>query len=680
MQTIPSPPSTRREPVDDVVHGVRIVDEYRWLEDADSPETQQWVEEQNSYTRSVLDAVPGHERIHHRLAELLSIGVVGTPRVRGDRAFYVRREGEQNQPVLVVRRDGEERILVDPNTLNDAGLVTLDWWKPSHDGNLLAYGLSENGDEWSTLHVLDVDSGENRTDRIERTRYSTVAWLPDASGFYYTRYPIPGTVPEGEENYHRTLHFHCLGDDPGDDRYVYGEGLDRETMVGCDITDDGRYLLIRVDHGWNRTDLYLLDREDPDGDVRPFVVGHDALFSVSFAGDSFYIHTNLDAPRFRLLRATPDQSDLEEWEEIIPESPDAVLNSIALAGGRIVAEYGRNATSEVTIFDADGRQLRDVPLPMLGTITALSGTWAQPDAYIGFESFVVAPTIYRLPDVTGEPEVWARVDAPVDPEAYEVRQDWYASKDGTRVSMFIVHRRDVTLPAPAVLTGYGGFNIGRTPAFGRSVLFWLERGGVFALPNLRGGSEYGEDWHRAGMLERKQNVFDDFIGAAEALIDGGVTDREHLCIMGGSNGGLLVGAAVTQRPDLFRAVVCRVPLLDMIRYHLFLIARLWIPEYGSSEDPEQFRYLHAYSPYHHVEPGTEYPAIMFMTAESDGRVDPMHARKMAALMQANTGSSHPILLRVESRAGHGAGKPLSKLVDDESDYWTFVCSQLGVGV
>jgi prolyl oligopeptidase len=407
------------------------------------------------------------------------------------------------------------------------------------------------------------------------------------------------------------------------------------------------------------------------------VVGLDALFTGKFGAGELYIHTNLDAPRYRLLRTDLQTPQREHWEEIIPESDDAVLESVTLAGGRIVARYLRNAASTLTIFDGQGAQLGEVALPALGSVTEVTGSWDERDAFFAFESFAVAPVVYRLPP-SGEPERFASIESGIDAHDFEVNQVWYPSSDGTPISMFIVHRTglDLTRSQPTLLTGYGGFNLARVPQFSRTMLFWLERGGVFTIPNLRGGSEYGEEWHRAGTLARKQNVFDDFIAAAEYLIERGFTDRDRLCAFGRSNGGLLVGAALTQRPDLFRTVVCGVPLLDMVRYHLFLIARLWIPEYGSSEDPAQFEYLLAYSPYHHVVQGESYPAVYFFAAESDSRVDPCHARKMTALLQAASGSGNPILLHMESRAGHGIGKPVAKLVEDETDFWSFVCRQI----
>jgi prolyl oligopeptidase len=680
MKAIPAPPSTRISDMVEELHGHRISDPYRWLEDAGNPETAEWVERQNEYTRSFLDRVPQRKEVQRRLTELLEIGVVGTPVGRGNRYFYTRREGRQNQSVLYLRegRDGEERVLLDPNSESAEGLVTLDWWYPSWDGSLLAYGYSANGDEWSTLHILVVDSGNVLPDRIERTRYSSVAWLPDNTGFYYTRYPLPGEVPEGDENYNTRIFLHLLGSQRAGDPEVFVRDTEKEELVHVQTSKNGRWLIAGIHKGWERNDLYIRDLATSQTSFLPIVEGLDALFDVDIVDDTLYIHTNLGAPRFRVFRTDAARPQQEHWREIISESDDAVLTSITPAGDKLAAGYLHNAASRLVIFDSDGKRLSDVDLPGLGTVTAVSGQWTCPEVFYGFESFITPPTVFRLSLDTGTSDVWASVEADLNPDDFTVRQEWYRSRDGTDISIFLVHRKDLdrSAPQPTVLTGYGGFNVGRTPLFDRTFYLWVERGGVYALPNLRGGNEYGEDWHRAGMLDRKQNVFDDFIGAAEHLIARGYTESSKLAISGRSNGGLLVGAVMTQRPELFRAVVCGVPLLDMLRYHRFLIARLWIPEYGSAENPDQFPYLYAYSPYHHVKPGAQYPAVLLFTAESDSRVEPLHARKMAALLQAANASEHPILLRVETQAGHGIGKPIAKVLEEQVDVLSFVSWQL----
>jgi prolyl oligopeptidase len=675
-KTKPHPPATRVEEVTDVLHGTRIVDPYRWLEDGASAEVRQWVEAQNAYTRSRLAAYPERAAVHARLETLLSIGTVGIPQVRKGRYFHTRREGAgQNQPILYVRDGlkGSDRVLFDPNRLRRDGTAALDWWYPSEDGSLLAYGVSEAGDEKSTLRVLDVKTGAARPDVIPQTRYCSLAWLPDDSGFYYTRYPAPGTVPEGEENYNSHLFFHRLGTDPAADPEIFGEGRKPTDMIQASLSPDGRWLVVSVFEGWARSDLYLLDRRADKAAFVPVAEGLDAIVTGQVVGATLYITTNWKAPRYRLLAVDPARPARENWRTLIPES-DAVLVQAEPIGGQIMALYLKDASSHVEVHGADGARLREVPLPALGTVEGISGRHDGREAFFDFSSFTRPPEIDRYDLDRGTASVWERVKADLDLSGLEVRQVFYPSKDGTRISMFLVHRKGLARDggAPTLLYGYGGFNINLTPSFSRGLVLWLERGGLYALPNLRGGGEYGEAWHRAGMLDKKQNVFDDFIAAAEWLIANKYTRPERLAIKGGSNGGLLVGTALTQRPDLFGAVICAVPLLDMLRYDRFQIARLWIPEYGSAESAEQFRWLYAYSPYQHVRPGTAYPAVLLTTAESDSRVDPMHARKMAALLQASTSSEAPILLRTETRAGHGIGKPLGKAIEEETDGWSFL--------
>ena len=680
-------PQVRREMVEEMLHGRVIRDPYRWLEDGESSATRQFVLDQLAYARSVLDALPGREQIHQRLTELLSIGMVGVPQLGGSFYFYLRRDGTQNQPILYARQgvDGQDRVLLDPNLLATDGTVAIDWWYPSHDGRFVAYGLSAGGSEMSTLHVIDTATGHLLPDIIERTRAASLSWKRDSSGFYYTRYPAKGEVPEGEEVYHRHVFYHSLGSDPAQDPHIFGKGRDPEDWPNADLSDDGRWLLITVEQGWTRTELFLVDLDTGVEPVR-ITDGKDFIYRGEIFQGQLYIVSNEQAARYRVFQARVLQPERQFWREIIPES-DAVLQNIDIVHGDLFALYERNATSQIKVFHLDGEMLADVKLPGLGSVTGFGGECDSSEMFFGFQSFTVSSSVYRLDFTTPSgafptPALWMKIDTPsIDPADYEVRQLWYASKDGTKVPMFIFHKQGLILDGrnPTLLTGYGGFNISLTPTFAGDRYLWLERGGVFAVANLRGGAEFGEDWHRAGMLDKKQNVFDDFIAAAEYLITEKYTDREHLAIRGGSNGGLLMGAMLTQRPDLFRAVVCQVPLLDMLRYQSFQIAKLWIPEYGSSDDPTQFEWLYAYSPYHHVKPGTVYPATLFMTGESDTRVDPLHAKKMAALLQAEAanGEDRPILLRIETKAGHGAGKPITKLVDELTDVYSFLWGAAG---
>jgi prolyl oligopeptidase len=757
-----APPVAEIKPIAEFFHGTRVIDNYRWLEDGNSPATKKWVAEEMAYTRGILDPLSGRERIHQRLTELLSIGSVTPPVISGKHYFYTRREGMQNQPVLYVRDtgvpgsvDSPDRILVDANQLAADGTIALDWFQPSQNGKYVAYGTSPSGSEVSTLHIIETQTGKLLPDTIERTRAASIAWKHDNSGFYYTRYPKKGDVPAGQEMYNRHVFYHELDAAPGtddedtqattdttsgsahsegphpedahsedNDQLVFGEGRDPEDWPNVHLSNDGRWLLITVEQGWTKSELYLMNLKAGTPPTR-LSTGKDFLYAAEIYNGKIYITTNEDAPRYHAFVTDAGNYERENWKEIIPQS-DAVLQSASVYGGKLFVQYEQNASSQLKLFDLDGKKLADIALPAIGTVFGTGGRWNRDEAFFGFQSFTFAPSIYRVdlksvansvansdpqglkpasvtesggtaesralpkpaaptPSSTISPALWTKVDAPsIDPSAYEVAQEWFKSKDGTRVPMFIVHKKGLTKNGhnPTLLTAYGGFNVSLTPTFSRTAYLWMEHGGIYAVANLRGGAEFGEDWHRAGMLDQKQNVFDDMIAAAEHLIAEKYTDKNHLAIQGGSNGGLLMGAMLTQRPDLFRAVVCQVPLLDMIHYQDFQIAKLWIPEYGTSENAEQFKWLHAYSPYHHVKSGGEYPAILFMTADSDTRVDPMHAKKMAALMQSEarngTSRTRPVLLRIESKAGHGAGKPVTMQIEEFTDVYSFLFWQLGV--
>ena len=679
------PPKAKIEPVTDDYFGHKVTDDYRYLEDATSPQTRAYVREEMAYTRSLLDPLPGRQKLHDRLMQLASVGTITSPEVDGNYYFYLRREGAQNQPVLLVRQgvQGKDRDLVDVNQMAADGTVALDWWFPSDDGKYVAYGISSSGSEESTLHVVETATGTVLPDTIPRTRFSSVAWLKNDSGFYYTRRPKAGEVPPGEEVYHAKVYFHTLGKDPAQDPLIFGEGRNAQDIPEVSLPDDNdRWLLITVFEGWAKTEMYL---QDLKAGTAPVAVtqGKEFLYQGEVFRDKLYITTNEDASHYRAFVVEAARPQRENWKEIIPES-DAVLQNLSVLGGKLFAQYEKNATSLLKLFDLNGKPLGEIDLPAIGSVFGYGGRWDRNEAFMGFQSFTVPPSVYEINLETRQIYLWDKVSAPVDPSGYEVKQVWFNSKDGTRVPMFLFHKKGLKLDGknPTLLTGYGGFNISMTPSFLATRFVWLEHGGVFAVANLRGGSEFGEAWHRAGMLERKQNVFDDFIAAAEFLINDRITDKDHLAIQGGSNGGLLMGAVFTQRPDLFRAVVCQVPLLDMLRYQNFQIAKLWIPEYGSSADARQFQWLYAYSPYQHVKQGTEYPAIMFMTADTDTRVDPMHAKKMAALMQAEAENGRsrerPILLRIETKAGHGAGKPVAKQIEEGVDIYSFLFWQLGV--
>ncbi len=660
---------------------VSASDPFAWLEDGDAPAVQQWTAAQNARTRAFLDALPGRAALGQRLRGLFAIGSLGVPvsRRHGQRLFYARRDGGQNQAVLFVRDgDGPERALIDVNGDRPDGTRTIDWWFPSEDGARVAYGTSDDGSEESTLRVRDVASGQDLPDVIGRTRACSLAWAPDGGGFIYTRYPVPGEVPPGEESYHRHVFHHRLGDDPARDRPIFGEGRDRTDWPGVDLSPDGRWLAITVNQGWTKSELWLADMR-AGGPPVSVAAGEDARFEViEVRDDRLYVLTTSGAPRGRIVSIDPRHPERARWRLIVPPGDDVIEQAVYFQGGLAVASL-HDAAARLRLFGPDGEPRGELPLPGLGALTGLTGARDLAQLYFGFTSFFSPTTIFKARPGHAA-QLWRALPSAVDGAAFEVQRVMVTSRDGTRLPLFLAHRKGAPRDGnrPTLLTGYGGFSVSMLPSWSPSVIPFLEAGGVYALAVLRGGGEYGEEWHRAGMLERKQNVFDDFIASAQWLIDNGVTQPRRLAISGGSNGGLLVGAALTQRPDLFRAVVCKVPLLDMLRYHKFRIAQLWIPEYGSPDDPKAARWLAAYSPYHHVRDGVAYPAVFLQTAESDTRVDPMHARKMAARLQAADKGGGPILLEVQSRAGHGAGKPVDKVIAEAVDTWSFVFAELGM--
>ena len=668
-------------------------DPFGWLEDGASAKTRKWTEEQNAATRQALDARPGRDVLRKRLEALSSVGTLRDVVVRGSRVFYLKRVGLQNQPVLYVRDapGAAPRVLIDPNSMSADGTTALDWWRPSHDGLLVAYGVSEKGSEESVLRVRDVDSVLDLPDRISRARHASVAWLPDRSGFYYTRYPAPGEVPPGEEKYHRHVFFHAMGGDPLNDEPVWGRGRPMEDWPDVQVSPDGRYLLVSASKGWSRTDLYLRDLTEDATGFAVVVEGRGAVYEGRFHGDNLYLLTNDGAPRFKIMaaeifspykflgRKRPREFwDRTQWKTVVPERK-FTITGFEIAGSVLAVELLERAVSRLQLITLDGRPVTEVPVPPLGSVSSFAGRPGSAHLYFVWQSFFSPPALYDYP-IRGALKKLDEIRAPAALEDFQSEQVTYQSKDGTLITMFLVKpkrlRRDKN--APTLLTGYGGFSVNMTPTFSPHLILWLERGGLYALPNLRGGGEYGEEWHQAGMLSRKQNSFDDFLAAADWLTAGEYTRPERLAISGGSNGGLLVGAALTQAPAKFRAAVASVPLMDMLKYHRFLLARLWIPEYGSPDEMLARQWLAEYSPYHRVRPATPYPAVLLMSGESDTRVDPMHARKMAAKLQESTNSGRPVFLRMEAKAGHGAGKPLSKTVDELVDRYGFLFWQLGM--
>jgi prolyl oligopeptidase len=677
-------PPSRVDALVETLHGVRVADPYRWLEDAGSPETAAWVDAQNEFTRAVLDG-PSRDGFVQELTRRFDYPRTTSAVQRAGRHFYTHNPGLMDQPLLYVQKQqAEPRVLIDPNTLSTDGTTALTAYVPSADGRLLAYALSQHGSDRQTIRIRDVDRGSDLDDRLEWVKFASIAWTRDAAGFYYLRFPRPGTVPPEDEQYFGRIYFHQLGQPQVRDLLVFENPNEKEVVPLVHVTADDRYAVITAQRGASDdSEIHLVDRVLPQL-PRALFPGFDAAYTFIEAADNqLYFRTTSGAPRGRIIAVDPIDP-AGTLREVIPEQPNK-LSAAVMSRGELVAVYLENASDRIRRFDLSGAPLGDIALPGIGSVVTIDAEPESSEVVVVFTSFVEPPGAWRFtPDVglrslgsaglqAGDPSVGDRLP-------YKTTQIWYTSKDGTRISMFLVHRADLQKDGnrPVLLSGYGGFNISRTPAYDPGNFPFLDRGGVFALANLRGGGEYGEDWHRAGMLERKQNVFDDFVAAAEFLIAEGYTRPARLAIEGGSNGGLLVGAALVQRPDLFGAVLCRVPVADMLRYHLFTIGRFWIPEYGSAEDPAQFEYLLRYSPYHNVSDGVAYPPTLVMTADTDDRVSPGMAKKFAARLQASGGGG-PILIRVETKAGHGAGKPIAKVIDEEADMLAFLATNVLAG-
>jgi prolyl oligopeptidase len=679
------PKSATVDQVDDY-HGTKIADPYRWLEDLDSEQTKAWVEAQNNVTFAWLQQIPARERIRQRLTQLWNYERYSLPSKKGSRYFYTRNDGLQNQSVVYVVDSlaGQPRLLLDPNTLSADGTVALKNWTVSDDGKLMAYGLAGAGSDWEEWGVLDVDTGRVLADKLKWVKFSRVSWNHDGSGFYYSRYdePPPGKQYTGQ-NYFQKLFFHRLGQPQEQDTLVYERKDEKEWGFDGEVTEDGRYLIISVWRGTERKNqVFYKSLEQPDSPVVELIAGFDAEYSfIGNDGPVFWLATDLDAPLRRVIAIDTREPARDKWREVIPQSTDK-LQGVSVVGDHFIAEYLHDACSAVRIFDLAGKHVRDVQLPGLGSVGGFGGRRDDAETFYSYTSYTVPGSIYRYDVKTGQSTVFREPKVAFDPSRYETKQVFYTSQDGTRIPMMIVSRKGIALDGknPTILYGYGGFNIAQTPGFSVGTIAWLEMGGVYAVANLRGGGEYGRDWHEAGMLGKKQNVFDDFISAAEYLIAEKYSSPEKLAIRGGSNGGLLVGAAMTQRPDLFAAAVPAVGVLDMLRYHKFTIGWAWVNEYGSADDSDQFKTLIDYSPLHNLKPGTKYPATLVTTGDHDDRVVPAHSFKFAAALQAAQGADKPALIRIETRAGHGAGTPTTKLIDAAADVYAFLVSVLGVPV
>lgn len=673
--------------VDDY-HGTRVADPYRWLEDVDAPDTRAWIEAENALTFEFLAGVPEREAIRRRLTALWDYPRYGTPFKKRGQYHFLKNDGLQNQAVLYRQpsRDAEPSVLLDPNALSPDGTVALSTLALSEDTRFLAYATAASGSDWNDVHVREVATGADLPDLLRWVKFSEIAWTHDHAGFFYSRYPAPADDnPLLAVNRFHRLYYHRLGTAQEADRLVYERPDQPDWGISARVTEDGRYLVLTLWLGTDRRNrVYYLDLVDPQhpelgGTPIHLLDAFDASYGfVANEGERFYFRTDLDAPRGRLVAIDLSRPERAAWREVIPQALD-VLESAALVHGTFVTTYLEDAHSRLRLFTRDGAPAGEISLPTLGSAAGLSAESAQDtELFFSFTSYLAPTTIYRHDFITGSTEVFKAPQLQFDAAPYVTEQVFYTSRDGTRIPMFLTHRRDIALDGtnPTYLTGYGGFDISLTPAFSPSVLVWLELGGVFAVANLRGGGEYGEDWHAAGMHEKKQTVFDDFLAAAEWLIARRYTTPARLAIGGGSNGGLLVGAAMTQRPDLFGAVLPAVGVLDMLRFHRFTIGWAWVTEYGSADEAEQFPYIYAYSPLHRLRPDTAYPATLATTADHDDRVVPGHSFKFIAALQAAQAGPQPVLIRIETKAGHGAGKPTTKLIEEAADRWAFLVKVL----
>jgi len=695
MPPNPPWPPTRVGNLTETVHGQKISDPYRWLEDETVPEVQAWMTQQDEYARAELAKSPRRDELAARLKQLFYFDAITAPIHRAGRYFYARKHADKEKTIVYWKQGeaGAEHVLFDPNQWSADGSTGLGAWSPSWDGRYVAYAVKEHNSDEAVLHVFDVTAGKDLPDTIAGAKYAMASWTPDSHGFYYTWVPPVGDkVTVADRPGFAEVRYHKLGSPVAGDAIVHSATGNAEAFIAGQVSRDGHWLVVAIQHGWSSIDLYLKDvrasrglpataapgpgsRDPAVAGWTTLVAGVDANFDIEIWRDQFYVTTNDGAPRNRVFKVDPKHLGRADWKEIVAQG-DATLERVAVVGEHLVLSYLRNAATELEVRDLSGNLVRKVDLPALGSSGGISGNPDEDTGYVDYSSFTTPQIIYRTSIKTGKTTEWARITLPIDTSQLVAEQVFFPSKDGTKISMFILHKQGVARDGsnPTILNGYGGFNVSMTPAFASSRAVWLERGGVYAIPNLRGGGEYGEDWHRAGMLQHKHNVFDDFIAAAEYLIAERWTSRDHLAISGGSNGGLLVGAAVTQRPDLYRAVICAVPLLDMLRYHLFGSGKTWVPEYGSAEDPEQFKALYQYSPYRvAVDAGRRaYPAVLFDSADHDDRVDPMHARKLAAVLQAAQAADQPILLRIERNAGHGGADLVKQQVERVADQLAFL--------
>ncbi len=676
-------PEARRGEVVDVFHGTEVPDPYRWLEDPDSEETRAWIDAENTLTRDWLDAVDERAWLRQRLEEVWNYERVGRPRQEGGRTFYTRNDGLQSHSVLywAAALDAEPQVLLDPNLLSEDGTVSLGGWAVSEDGRTLAYATSDGGSDWRTVHFRSVDTGEELEDELSWVKFSSLSWSADGSGLYYSRYPEPAD-PLEQVNLDQQLYLHVLGTPQSEDRLIYARPDEPTWGFRGQVTDDGGLLVISVSEGTEEKNrVYVQDLTVADAPVVPLLDDRDAGYRfLARTGTTLWFNTNLDAPRGRVIAIDQEHPGREHWREVVPQG-EHVLEDVDVVGGRLLLTTITDAHNRVEVRDLEGLPIGQVELPGLGSAHGFDGEVDASEVFFSFTGFTDPASVYRYDVAEGVTELWRRPAVDFDPEDFETRQVFYESRDGTRVPMFVTHKRGLVLDGshPTLLYGYGGFNVSLTPWYSSANLVWMELGGVYALPNLRGGGEYGEEWHEAGTLLEKQNVFDDFIAAGEWLVAEGYTRPDRLAIRGGSNGGLLVGACLLQRPELFGAALPEVGVLDMLRYHLFTIGWAWASDYGTVDDsPEMFQALLAYSPVHNARQGGRYPSTMIVTADHDDRVVPAHSFKFAAALQHAQAGPEPVLIRVETRAGHGAGKSTEMRLDEYADKWAFLVEALGV--
>jgi prolyl oligopeptidase len=677
-------PVTNKVAQTDNYHGTTIADPYRWLEDANSAETKDWVEAQNKVTQAYLAQIPQREAIRQRLTQLWNYERYSTPYREGGRYFYSRNDGLQNQSVLYTMKalGDKPRMLLDPNTLAADGTVALSGAAVSPDGKLLAYGIATSGSDWNEWKVRDIETGNDLPDHIKWVKFSQTAWTHDGKGFFYSRYDEPKEATKlADVNYFQKLYYHKIGTPQDADVLVYHRPDQKEWGFGATTTDDGHYLLVTATKGTaHKYRIFYKDLTRADAQVVPLIDNFDAAYEfIDNIGPVFYFVTDRNAPRQRIVAIDTRKPQESNWREILPETADT-LQSAHMINNQLVVEYLKDARSVVKVVDLKGKLVREIALPGIGSVSGFSGKRRESETFYSFTGFTTPTTIYRLDMKSGKSAIFRQPKVAFDPNAYETRQVFYTSRDGTKVPMFITAKKGLKYDGnnPTYLYGYGGFNISLTPSFSPANLAWMEMGGVYAVPNLRGGGEYGESWHEAGTKLKKQNVFDDFIGAAEWLIANKVTSPSKLAIGGGSNGGLLVGAAMTQRPELFRAAIPQVGVMDMLRFHKFTIGWAWTSDYGSSENEDEFKALVKYSPLHNLKPGTCYPATMVTTADHDDRVVPAHSFKFASTLQAAQVGSAPVIIRIDTKAGHGAGKPTTKMIEEVADRWGFLVKNLGM--